>query len=379
LFDANGALVDSYSWNSHAPITYGRCPDGVGAFASTTVSTKGAANICTPVGPPTATWPGSGTVTAVDLNGQFTSNLSGLTYEGAAGANPAVLWASVNGPGSLFRLIFSGGSWVPDAANGWANGKLLRYTDNTGDVDAEGVTFAGGSSAGGMYVAAERNNAASSVSRISVLRYDATQAGTTLQATHEWNLTANLPVVGANLGAEAITWIPDSVLVNRQFVDESRGAAYNPADYPDHADGLFFVGLEANGLIYAFALNHTNGTFTRIATISSGFPGVMGLEYDPETRYLWATCDDGCGGLAGVLEIETAAGSPTRGRFGAPRVFARPTGLPNVNNEGFAIAPPSECVGGLKPAFWADDNATGGNSLRRGLMPCGPIAAPLRR
>ncbi len=375
LFDANGALVDSYEWTVHAAITYGRCPDGFGAFASTTVSTKGAANICTPVVAPSAPWPGSDNTQAVVGANVFGTNMSGLTFESATGGNPSVLWASKNGPGSLYRLIFSGGLWTPDPANNWATGKLLRYLDGTGDVDAEGVTFAAGGSAGGMYISAERNNAVSGVSRNSVLRYDVSQPGTSLTPTHEWNLTSDLPVVGANLGAEAITWIPDSVLVNRAFFDESKNRAYNPADYADHGTGIFFVGLEANGVIYAFALNHANSSFTRVATITTGYPGVMGLEYDPTTKYLWAICDDGCGTTMGVLEIDVATGSPTRGRFQAPRRFARPASLGNFNNEGFAFGTQAECVNGLKPAFWADDNQTGGFAIRSASMPCGTIAA----
>ena len=39
-------LVDSYSWTAHAVTTYGRCPDGTGAFKTTTIVTKGAANDC---------------------------------------------------------------------------------------------------------------------------------------------------------------------------------------------------------------------------------------------------------------------------------------------------------------------------------------------
>lgn len=48
LFDASGAiLIDSYTWTSHAAVTYGRCPqDGTGAFMNTVMSTKGAPNAC---------------------------------------------------------------------------------------------------------------------------------------------------------------------------------------------------------------------------------------------------------------------------------------------------------------------------------------------
>lgn len=371
LFDANGTLLDAYTWTAHATITYGRCPNGTGDFADATAPTKGAANSCTPVtGPTTSPWPGSDDVQTVDGTAVFGGNLSGLTYEAAGNGQPAVLWAARNGPGSMFRLVFSGGIWTPDATNGWSAGKLLRYPDGMGEPDAEGITIVAGASGSGVYVAAERNNSANSVSRNSILRFDATAAGSTLTATHEWNLTADLPAVGANLGIEAITWIPDSMLVANGFFDESKGRAYAPADYASHGSGIFFVGVEANGTIYAYALNHATSSATRVATIVTGFPGVMGLEYDRDTGYLWATCDDGCGNTTGVLQMDVSAGSLTRGRFLAPRRFARPSTLPNINNEGFAFAPQSACAAGRKSVFWADDSETAGHSIRSATIPC---------
>ncbi len=377
LLSRYDVLVDSYAWTTHAPVTYGRCPDGTGAFVPNATATKGAANDCGALPPPSSfpAWPGAGEITTAGVGGRvFGGNMSGLAWEAPVGGAPAVLWAARNGPGAIFRLVEQGGLWVADPANGWSAGKALRYPDGTGDVDAEGIAFAGGGSAAGMYIAAERNNAASGMSRNSVLRYDVSAAGSVLVATHEWNLTANLPATGANLGLEAITWIPDTALVAQQFFDESRSTVYDPATYPGHGTGLFFVGLEANGTIYAFALNHTNNSFTRIATINSGFTGVMDLEYDLATRYLWAVCDDTCQGRHAVLEIESAAGA-TRGRYRAPRVFQRPSGMPNINNEGFAFVSDASCTAGRKTVFWADDNETDGHALRRGLMPCGPIPA----
>ena len=44
--------------------------------------------------------------------------------------------------------------------------------------------------------------------------------------------------------------------------------------------------------------------------------------------------------------------------------------MPNLNNEGFTITPDSECVGGSKPVFWADDGNTDGHALRAGTIPC---------
>lgn len=383
LFDPNGVLVDTYEWTAHATITYGRCPDGTGVFAQTATSTKGASNDCGSTGPaPASPWPGTDNVTTVDGVGVFGSNLSGLMYETAKGASPAVLWGAKNGPGSMYRLILSGGIWTPDPANDWATGKRLTYPDGTGEPDAEGITFTSGGSLAGIYVSAERNNQNNSVSRNSVLRFDPAQAGTTLKATNEWNLTADLPVTGANLGAEAIAWIPDSVLVAKKFYDEKAARTYNPADYADHGNGIFFVGLEANGNVYAYALNHVTNGFTRIATFSTGFPtGVMDLNFDPATNYLWAECDDGCGGTLGIFEIDGNPTSPTFGRFLPPRVYARPTSMPNINNEGFTVTTQAECVANWKPAFWSDDSETGGHSIRTASIPCGviaPLFAPVR-
>jgi hypothetical protein len=166
------------------------------------------------------------------------------------------------------------------------------------------------------------------------------------------------------------------VLVAKKFFDQKANKTYVPADYPNHGTGIFFVGVEANGIIYAYALNHTDNTFARVATIDPGFAqGVMDLNFDPSTNYLWAVCDDGCGGTLGILEIDTNAASPTFGRFLAPRKYQRPASMPNINNEGFTVTPASECVANRKPVFWADDNDTGGFSIRTASMNCGPITA----
>ena len=48
------------------------------------------------------------------------------------------------------------------------------------------------------------------------------------------------------------------------------------------------------------------------------------------------------------------------GRFVVSASFERPASMPNINNEGFAVAPQSECVNGRKPVFWSDDSETAG-------------------
>ncbi len=192
----------------------------------------------------TLAWPGANAVTTVDATNAFTSNLSGLYYEAGS---PTVLWAVLNGPGTIFKLVFDGTIWTSSTADGWTAGKVLHYPGGTGGPDSEGITRAeAGSSA--IYVSTERDNNASSVSRPAILRFDTSVAGTELTATNDWNLTADLPVLGSNLGLEGITWIPDTFLTAGGFIDDSTGLPYTPASYANHGTGLFFVGVEASGI-----------------------------------------------------------------------------------------------------------------------------------
>ncbi len=363
--------IDSYSWTDHAGVTFGRCPDGTGAFVNTTTVTAGAANDCStpPVPLPAETWPGATAVSTVGELGFFGSNLSGLAYQPSGTSAPGVLWAVRNGPSTLFRLVHDGTTWVPDTANGWAAGKTLVFPDGGGVPDAEGVTLASGD-AGGVFVSIERNDLGgfANTSRPGVLRFDVTGAGTTLTATRDWNLSADIPGLGANAGLEAVTWVPDSLLTAKGFKDESTGAAYNPATHPNHGNGLFFVGVEADGRIIAYALNQSNDSFTRVAAFASGFPKIMDLAYDPETTHLWAVCDDTCEGKTSTFDIATSGADA--GKFVISHTYARPAGMANLNNEGFTITPQAECSGGLKPVFWADDSQTGGYALRTGKLNC---------
>jgi hypothetical protein len=310
-------------------------------------------------------WPGDGAVEPVDGPQALGGNLSGLIYEESdKGGSPGVLWAVRNGPGSLFRLVWNGTIWVPDHQSHWQVGKTLLYPGGAGSPDAEGITFGEMGSRDGIYVAAEQDNNDRARLRNSILRYDVHADGMALIATDEWDLTADFTAL-PNQGVEGIAWIPDSYLVAAGFRDESRNRAYNPGDYPGHGSGLFLVGVETNGLIAGYALRR-GGSFNRIATIAGALPGVMELHFDRETHDLWAICDVRCHGQAVVLRIDS------HGRFAVANRFDRPRSLPDVDNEGFAVAPLSECSGGHRPVFWADDSAVAGHAIRRGGIPCEP-------
>ncbi|MFJ6984503.1 MULTISPECIES: lamin tail domain-containing protein [unclassified Streptomyces] len=362
LFKADGStLVDSYTWTDHAATTYGRCPNGTGPFTTTTAPTKGAANPCgTPGGgggPTHGPWPGGSAVTTADDADVFGENLSGLSYESAG-----VVWAVNNGPGKLYRLVPDGTAWRPDPAGGWASGKTLRYANGGGDPDAEGVVH----TPDGLFAVTERDNAKGSTSAPKILRFDTSSTAAALDATGEWNLTPDLPSLPANAGPEALSWVPDSFLTAHGFRDQRTGAAYDPASYPGHGSGLFLAGVEADGSVHVYALTLSGGGVTRVATFASGFPAVMDLEFEPASGHLWAACDDTCQGRTAVLDIDA------QGAFTATAVHDRPTGMPDYNNEGFAIAPHSACVSGRKPVLWSDDANDGGHALRTGTLDCTP-------
>jgi hypothetical protein len=364
--------IDSYTWTAHAAATYGRCPNGTGSIGQTNSPTRGAANDCPA---PVAPWPAVSPITLADDVSVFGKNLSGLAYQPSGTSARGVLWAVRNGPSTLFRLVYDGTKWTPDTANGWGAGKQLLYTDGTGVPDAEGVTLAGGD-ANGIFVSVERNDngPGSAISRPGVLRFDVSSAGASLTATRDWNMTPDLPGLGENLGLEAVAWVPDDLLVAKGFIDDAKGGVYNPANYPDHGMGLFFVGVEQDGKVIAYALNQTNNTFTRVASIASGFPQVMDLEYEPETTHLWAVCDNNCNGHSATLDV--AQSGANKGHFVVTNTYDRPTSMPDINNEGFAIAPQAECANGVKPVFWADDDNDASHALRTGTINCTALASP---
>lgn len=306
-------------------------------------------------------------MTEVDPVATFATNLSGLAYQGTGTTTPGTIWAVVNGgPPKLYKMVNNAGTWQPDTGD-WATGKVLRYTDGLGEPDAEGVTFTDAGPSAGIFVATERNNTPGTVSRPAILQFMPDTAGTSLTAVHDWNLTADLPGLGPNLGLEAITWVPDSYLTSKGFKDKL-GNTYNPVSYPNHGNGLFFVGVENTGNVHAYALDLTSNSFQQVATFDSGFPAVMELSYEAETKKLWVECDNTCTGRSARFDVNGS------GVFAAVSRYERPTGLGNFNNEGFVMAPKSECVGGVKPVFWSDDDDDNGHALRQGTLNCTPIA-----
>jgi hypothetical protein len=322
-----------------------------------------------------ANQPDAAAAAVVTVSGKhaFGANVSGLVYEPATASAPAVLWAVQNDPSKLYRLIWNGTLFTQVTGEGWVTGKLLRYPGGTGSPDSEGVTRTDWSS-NEVYVAAERDNDANQLTRQSILRYELTGSKGVLDATHEWQLTGDLPAVDVNSGLEGIAWIPDTYLVERGFVDESTQAPYVPGLYPDHGAGIFLVSVDATGMIYGYVLDHgASGAFTRVVTFASGQARAVDLTFDRDTGTLWSLCDSKCEDRMTLFEVDADPASATAGRFILRATVSPPKALVDMNNEGVALAPLAECTGERRSIFWADDGETSGYSIRRGSIVCGRL------
>ncbi|MCS3841829.1 lamin tail domain-containing protein [Microbacterium sp. AK031] len=358
--DANGTTVDEHVYADHANGVWARCG---GEFVDVPVSTKAVVNDCEGGGDgggeiDLATWPGSADVRVLDTAPMFLEDGSGLDIQETA--DGTFLWAVDNGEGRIWKLKAAADGSV-SMVDGWAAGKRVRFqkdAENPGAAgpDTEGITT---DADGLVYVASERDNSAKGVNENKILQVDPNGPGPDLVALTEWDLTALLPAVGANLGIEAVEWVPDAALTGKLFDDEAQ-AAYDPAEYAGKNAGLFFVAVEDNGGVYAFALS-ADGSAQLVSTIDPGLAGVMALDYDSVLGVMWAVCDDGCHGASAQITLNGTA---------EPGIahFARAAGLPDINNEGFATAPASLASNGQRPVWWFADGFAS-EALRTGTLP----------
>ena len=401
LYLADGVtLVDSVSWGQMdaEPGSLSRCTvDGGDSWLHTETSSFGKSNVAAcgsriidrsdesnvpcqteapsdlmdPL-PDGLEWPGAQEWHHADSQCQFNSAVSGQDVSGLDidPNEPDVMWA-VKNKSHVYRLVKDGDMWVKDTANNWDEGKDLVFFGETDPVasqpDTEGITVGPD---GFLYMTTERNNADKHVALDSVLRFDPNEPGTVLHPTHQWTVTADFADIidpanedDANLGFEGITWIPDSFLVEQGFIDQNTGTAYDPAQYPGHGTGLYFLALEKNGDLYPYALATDGSYATRIADISSGMPRIADVQWDGDNNRIWAVADDSVGGSITLLKAED-------GSFAVDRIFNRPAGLENLNLEGFALAPDTACVDGVKEVIRSDDGNNGGHSLWSGTVNC---------
>ncbi|NMM97338.1 Spy0128 family protein [Bifidobacterium olomucense] len=233
----------------------------------------------------------------------------------------------------------------------------------------------------------------------------------------------------ANLGFEAITFLPDSYLVAHQY--QIDGKSYTPSTTA-HYGGLFLAGLEQNGNMYLMELDE-DGTGTilqevklpqsarealQIAADGKTYGKAMtvaALFYDSAHDRVVFGCDNTCGGAGLTADgKDYQAGGMSKvaymtiqnGAFTVTDVYKTPEGLNGtyniqpMNAEGFAMSSDAEKIKGsdlkkrepyknatdvdpskwYKPVYWTDDgvgseqgvvtgaNAQAGHSLYRGYI-----------
>lgn len=353
--------IGNVSWNEHANPTLGLYPDVNGSeYRNTKDATPGGTNKFHDI-PEVIDWQGDNTVTIFDLAPTFLEDSSGLDfYKGK-------LYAVDNGTGKFWILdVAEDGTMT--FAKSFEQGKRVRFQKDAENMtaagpDAEGISVDG---KGMVYFASERDNSAKGVNYNSILMVNPNTEGTDLIAEMEWDLTASLPQVSANMGIESVEWV-SAANTNGKLFDQNTNAAFDIANYPNAvAEGVFFVALEDNGHVYAYVLNH-DGTSVQIADIDSKIGGAMGLDYDTYENVLWVAADNGYHNRAAKIVLNGTA------EVELTHVNA-PAGVDvTANHEGFAIAEATYTKDGQRPVYRFLDGVTSG-ALSIGSLACDYVA-----
>jgi len=302
-------------------------------------------------------WPGDPSVIACDDAIVFDRNGSGLDFANGK------LYVCDNGLGAVWVLdVAKDGSLAMSSLT--SDGpKYILYADGSDGPDAEGISVDG---EGYIYLAAERGSLAGNNM---ILKADLNTDEEDIPAVQEWCIDGTLPEVDKNKGIEAIEFVPFSELEGKLF-DSAKNAPFKASDYTSAVGGgVFFVGLEQNGHVYAYVL-YSNGSSKQIADLDTGMGKVMSLDYDTAYHVLWAKADDGCSNMSVQFEFNGTQ---------APGVayVDPPSGLdPALNYEGFAIASSDYAVNGKRPVYFICDGPKEG-ALMIGSLDYSPTVEDL--
>lgn len=348
LYDKDDKLVDKFAWKSHANGTYARIPDGRGDFVDGK-ATKGKSNAIQEqtekeINVETINWPGIDEVKVLDETSIFDlKDLSGLdSHDGwIYGVN------NKEGRFVIFKVVNDQVIFAPGFDNKGKAVKFIKDANNPKAIgpDSEGITV---DSNGRVYLAVERDNGEKNINKNMILQVaDPFKDKKEMVADKEWNITNLLPDVGANLGIETIEWVSFDNL-NGLLYDQKNNKALDKNDYPNaYANGIFFVGLEANGHVYALVLEE-DGKAEVISEIETGLGGVMSMDFDLENNVLWANADNDYNNIHNIIQFNGSK-IPKIVHVKAPKDMNI-----DLNNEGFMIDP-EVSEDGLRPTYWFMD------------------------
>lgn len=348
LYDKDDKLVDKFAWKNHANGTYARIPDGRGDFVDGK-ATKGKSNAIQEqtekeINVETINWPGIDEVKVLDETSIFDlKDLSGLdSHDGwIYGVN------NKEGRFVIFKVVNDQVIFAPGFDNKGKAVKFIKDANNPKAIgpDSEGITV---DSKGRVYLAVERDNGEKNINKNMILQVaDPFKDKKEMVADKEWNITNLLPDVGANLGIETIEWVSFDNL-NGLLYDQKNNKALDKNDYPNaYANGIFFVGLEANGHVYALVLEE-DGKAEVISEIETGLGGVMSMDFDLANNVLWANADNDYNNIHNIIQFNGSK-IPKIVHVKAPKDMNI-----DLNNEGFMIDP-EVSEDGLRATYWFMD------------------------
>ncbi|MGE4116199.1 MAG: lamin tail domain-containing protein, partial [Candidatus Nanopelagicales bacterium] len=144
LFEPDGVTeVASWSWTTHASVTYGRCPDGTGDFIDTITSTKGAPNVCgIPVRINEVESSGGAPGDWVELKNLATTavDVSGLVLTDSNPANAFAIPSGTTIPAGGYHVLDEVEGGVGDFGFGLGAADAVRLLDGASVVDEVGWT-----------------------------------------------------------------------------------------------------------------------------------------------------------------------------------------------------------------------------------------------
>ena len=272
-------------------------------------------------------------LTAIEGPGanDFHSDLSAAVW------NPLTrrLWLGRNGPGGTNSKLWA----VAEDGNG--SFEIASKDGNRGEWtnfgDLEGVTQADFSEEV-VYLMIEGEER--------IKEYDVSTYGTAI-LNNNWNTRTFLPRNGGS-GAEGITFVPDSALISAGFVDQN-GDLYTSTQ---GMGGLMFVGHQNGGAIFVFDLNRGTEGFVFVGEYLTGQADTSGLEFDRSTGRLYMYHDKGID----ILSVSDMASTPVSGLVRRLNILQSYNGPAPQNNEGIAVFPADECVGGERSFFLTIDD-----------------------
>lgn len=245
------------------------------------------------------------------------------------------LWTvrSAEGASAIWRLAPGPGEGASDWTLAEAQGGPAEWKDLP--YDLEGITVADPVRQPDLvHVLAEDLG--------DVVALDLSRSGVAAEIDR-WDLSPFLPTL-ESLGPEAITYVPEEVLLEDDFVD-GQGHGWKRG-----FGGLFLVGHQNGGRVYAFSLGN-GGAVDLVGQYLTARSETSGLELDPLTGrlYLWhgATNDLEVARLSSV-----EVGEPFR-KLVTEYVFSHPS---EENLEGMAVSS-EPCVDGRRSLFLVAENA----------------------